>query len=680
MPNITELREIETCIYNTNFEKALEIIQSLEKKYTASNFKLLLLILKGRLFSYQEKYKDAVELGEEAISLSRELGLPAQSIDALLLKSNGVFLGYLEDSIDFINQAEELIKSTYKNPPLDAPRQYSDFLTMKFIVLRYASDLKESFNTANEWLSLYEGSSEKIDKSKVYIQISESYLYDSKVNNAFDYAKNSLDIQKELNNKVGIASSLYSIGQSHFVMGEIEKGLYYFKQCLSFSEISILTKLEAMHMMGAVFKEKGDTNRALRYYKRSVVLARKEGYREKLASILTSIGTINRMKGESNIATEYINQSLHICREINSLYGISVNLFYLILIYLEKDLIANAQAYLLQFEKVVKLTQSSQWFYMYELARALILKKTKRLKSRSEAETILKEIVDEGSNLTPQLRLFTIINLCDMLLEELVITNNDEILNELSPLINQLLSIVKNANSYLWLAETRLLQAKLALIQMNIRDAKKLMIEAQMIADIHGLNLLAIKISNDHDSLLDQSRLWDELLQNAAPYSERIKLASIDGLIAQMQGKETIEELHVLDETPILLLIMSRDGVPHFTHSFRKDWDFEFLFSSFLSAFNSFSSEIFSKTIDRIKIGENKILINPIKTYLICYVIQGQSYPAQKKLRQLTKEIEQDPDILLALKRSVETCRSLDLENPPKLGEVVRKIFPQVKI
>ena len=378
MPNITELKEIETYIYNANFEKALELISSLEKKDTESNFKLLLLILKGRLFAYQERYKDAVELGEKAINISRELDLPIQSIDALLLKSNGVFLGYLEDSIDIINQAEELINSKYENPPSDAPRQYSDFLTMKFIVLRYASNLKESFNTVNEWLSLYEGSSEKIDKAKIYLQMSESYLYDSKADIALDYAKKALDIQKELINKIGIASSLYSVGQSHYVMGEIEKSLDYIKECLSFPEISVLTKLEAMHMMGAVFKEKGEINRALRYYRRSVELARKEGYREKLASILLSIGTIYRMQGESNMATEYLNQSLQICREINSLYGISVNLFYLILIYLEKDLIADAKAYLLKFEKVVKQTQSSQWFYIYELARALILKKAKR--------------------------------------------------------------------------------------------------------------------------------------------------------------------------------------------------------------------------------------------------------------------------------------------------------------
>jgi tetratricopeptide (TPR) repeat protein len=678
--NITELKEIETDIYSANFENVLEKIHRLEMGQMTSKFKLSLLIIKGRLFCYLEKYKDAVELGEKALILSRKLGLPIQSIDALLIKSYGVFLGYLENSIDLVNQAEDLFNSTFKNPPLDAPRQYSDYLIIKFIVLRYARNLKESFNTANEWFSLYESSSEKIDKSKVYMQLSESYLYDSKADIALDYAKRSFEIQKELKNQVGISSSLYFIGQSHFVMGEIDKSLDYLKKSLSFQIISILTKIEAMHITGAVFKEKGELNRALRYYKRSLGLSQKEGYFEKSASLLMGIGTIYRMKGESDIATEYLRQSLQLCRKINSLYGISVNLFYLILIYLEKNLIADAEAYLLKFEEVVERTQSSLWFYSYELARALILKKTKRLKSRSEAENILKEIIDHGQNLTPQLRLLTIINLCDLLLEELVITNNDEILNELTPLINQLLNIAKNANSYLWLAETRLLQAKLALIQMDLREAKKLMIEAQMIADINGLNLLAIKISNDHDSLLDQSRLWDELLQNAASYSERIKLASIDGLISQMEGNESIEKLNVLEEIPILLLIMSKDGVPHFTHSFKKDWDFDYHFSSFLSAFNSFSSEIFSKTIDRIKIGENKILINPMKSFLICYVIRGQSYPAQRKLLKFSKEIEQNSEILIALKRSVETCRSLQLDDPPILGTVVRKIFPQVKI
>jgi tetratricopeptide (TPR) repeat protein len=423
--NITELEEIEASIYNANFEEALEIIYRLEKEDIASKFKLLLLVLKGRLLCYQERYKDAVELGEKALSLSRELDLPIQSIDALLIKSYGVFLGYLEDSMDSVNQAETLIKSTYRDSSLDAPRQYSDYLTIRFIVLRYARNLKESFNVVNEWLSLYENSSERIDKAKAYMQLSESYLYDSKADIALDYAKKSLEIQKELKNQVGISSSLYFIGQSHFVMGEIEKSLDYLKKSLSFPEISVLTKLEAMHMMGAVFREKGEINRALKYYKRSLVLAQKEGYLEKLASILMGTGTIYRMKGESDIATEYLSQSLQLCRKINSLYGISVNLFYLILIYLEKNLIANAEAYLLKFEEIVEQTQSSQWFYLYKLAKALILKKTKRLKSRSEAENILKEIIENGKNLSPHIRLLTIINLCDLLLEELIITNID---------------------------------------------------------------------------------------------------------------------------------------------------------------------------------------------------------------------------------------------------------------
>ena len=668
-------------MYDALFSEVFEILKEYgERRKKESDLNLRVLLLIGRVLCYEEKYKEALKVADQALILSEKIQNVVGSIDSLIIKSHCVFLGNLGESNEIISNAEKLINSISNNPTSDIPRLYSDFLIMKFIVLRYTGDLKKSFEIANYWRTLFESSSEKIDQARVYMQLSESYLYDGKVDDALHYAEASLMIHKEFNNKIGIASSLYFVGQSYFVKGEIEKSIEYFKNAMAIHEKSILITLETTHMLGAAFREKGEIGRALRYCNRAAQLAKKENYVEKLADLLVSIGTLHRMKGESKIALDYFTQSLEVCRKIKSLYGIAICLFYMILISLEKNLLEEAESYLPELAKITDQTKSAQWRSLYMLAKALILKKPKRLKSRSSAEMILKEIVEDHVNLTPQLRLFTIINLCDLLLEELVITNNDEILVELTPLINLLLDISQKTDSYLWLAEAKLLQAKLALIKMNILDARMYMLQAQMIAEMHGLNLLAIKISNDHDSLLDQSSLWNELFENKAPYSERIKLASIDTLLSQMEGRKLIEESQIIDEEPILLLIMSEDGVPQFTHSFRKDWDFEFLFSSFLSAFNSFSSEIFSKTIDRIKIGENKILINPMKSFLVCYVIRGQSYPAQRKLLRFSKEIEQNSDILIALKRSVETCRSLQLDDPPILGTVVSKIFPQVKI
>ena len=131
----------------------------------------------------------------------------------------------------------------------------------------------------------------------------------------------------------------------------------------------------------------------------------------------------------------------------------------------------------------------------------------------------------------------------------------------------------------------------------------------------------------------------------------------------------------LVEEEPILLLIMDNSGATYFNHPFIVNWDHSDLFSSFMSAFNTFSSEIFSKSIDRIRIGENTILINPAEPFLVCYVIKGQSYPALQKLSRFTEAIRENSEIWQALNKSVKTSEMLELDKPPELKTVIDEIF-----
>jgi hypothetical protein len=94
-----------------------------------------------------------------------------------------------------------------------------------------------------------------------------------------------------------------------------------------------------------------------------------------------------------------------------------------------------------------------------------------------------------------------------------------------------------------------------------------------------------------------------------------------------------------------------------------------------MSAFNAFTGEIFSKSIDRVKVGENTILINPIEPFLACYVIKGQSYPAQQKLTRFSDTIKTTEEIWNALTKAAKTSEMLELDNPPSLGSTVNEIF-----
>ena len=248
-------------------------------------------------------------------------------------------------------------------------------------------------------------------------------------------------------------------------------------------------------------------------------------------------------------------------------------------------------------------------------------------------------------------------------------------MDEINPYISRLLKIAEKQNSYSILAETKLLQGRLALIMLNLNDARQFLTTAQKIADDHGLSLLAQKISQEHDNLLEELETWQSFKKTKASISKRMKLAAVDGVMERMLGKRALEPPNIVEEKPIMLIIMDNSGNTFFTHTFDKNWDYDDLFGSFMSAFNTFSSEIFSKSIDRIKIDENVILINPIDPFLVCYVIKGQSYSALKKLNNFSDVIRNKPEIWDSLQKSIMTSEMLDLNNPPSLGAAVNEIF-----
>ena len=83
-----ELLRAEQLMYNAKFEEALKIIENLEKKETLTpNDQLSTLSLKGRIYSYNEQYRDAVKIGGLLYELCQELGNKHESINALIFKS-----------------------------------------------------------------------------------------------------------------------------------------------------------------------------------------------------------------------------------------------------------------------------------------------------------------------------------------------------------------------------------------------------------------------------------------------------------------------------------------------------------------------------------------------------------------------------------------------------------------
>ncbi|MFX1326571.1 MAG: tetratricopeptide repeat protein [Promethearchaeota archaeon] len=678
MPNLTskELLDVEQLIQQAKFKKALELIKILEKrKIDNSKDQLFLYVLKGKIFCYKEQYKQAIEVGETAYQLSQKLGSISKSIDSLLIIAHTAYLGNIEQAYKHIKEASQLIKQISEDIASDLPKLQSEILIVKIIVYHFRKAHTKALKLAKQWLSLRENLTEKLELSRIYHILVDIYLLKNNPDTALSYALKSLDIQKELRNPIGIATSLSFIGLSYFRKGDFNKALKYGRQSLIIKQISIFTKLATLHLLGAIYKEKGNIDRTLRYYRRAAKLAEEEGYIEDFIENIMGIGATYRMKGDFDQATKYLQQSLRLSERLNNLYGISSSLFYLTLINLDKNSLEKAHLYMEKLEQFTKQNESDVFEQLNMTAKALVLKRSGRIRSRTEAENLLIGVAKDEYAI-PHTHLLAIVNLCDLYLEELYITNNLEILDDLNPLVFRILQIAEKQNSYLWLTETKLLQAKMALIQMNIEEAELLLTQAQQIAEMHGLDLLAIKISNEYDTLLAQLNTWDNLKRKNAPMSERIRLASFDGVINRMQGKSSVGLPKLTHEIPVLLLIITEGGAPLFSNQFIEEWSFEDdLISGFLTAFNTFSEELFAKRLDRAKFGEYTILMQSVNCFSICYLFKGQTYLAKQKLLQFIKHIQKSNTIWETMNNFYKTNRVIELKDQPLLETLIKKIF-----
>ncbi|MFX1480998.1 MAG: hypothetical protein ACFFCI_23180, partial [Promethearchaeota archaeon] len=268
------------------------------------------------------------------------------------------------------------------------------------------------------------------------------------------------------------------------------------------------------------------------------------------------------------------------------------------------------------------------------------------------------------------------IHLCDILLMEYRIDNDSEIFDELNHYITKLLTIAEKQHSYLVFCETFILKAKLALLNFDVKAAQRLLTHAQKIAESYGIKRLAIKISNEHDELLRQLKMWEKLKESEASLSERWKFAGLNKQMEKMVKKGIIEIPELSDEESVLLVIVSEGGIPLFSHTFIEDKSFEsHLFSGFLTTIDTFIREMFSEGLERAIFGEYTLLMKSIPPFFISYVFMGDSYRALQKLNYFVDHLQKEHDIWYNLLKYFQINQFIHLKDIPLLETLITETF-----
>jgi tetratricopeptide (TPR) repeat protein len=526
----------------------------------------------------------------------------------------------------------------------------------------------------------------EIDKAYSYLLLGNLYARIGSIETALKFAKNSLEIFEKRNFQVGLASSLSLIGNTYMQGFDFDQAIKFAEQALAVKGIAPVNKLGSLFIISNTSGLRGELSKALKYGEEGLKLAQESKNYFFITYFLYLMGAFHTYRQDFNIAKDYLKRNLEIYEKFKNIHIHGFSLFSLIFVFIEEKNLEEANRYLKQLEELQIQSSNNFINYVYSICKGVFLIQSGRTRDRAEAETLLKQVVEVDLSTiesdAPPLQymtmrdIFAVYFLCNLYLEELGMSNNLEIIDEINPLISRLYNYATTIKSKLMFTYGKLLQAKLALIQMQFDESKKLFTEAQELAESENNQILAQRISNEHDQFLEQQDLWDTLEKSNAPFSERIKLASFDGVLDRIRGKQSEEQPELVPETPVFILIITESGIPLFSYSFSEELSFEDdIISSFISAFNTFSGELFSKGLDRARFGEYTILIETITSYSVCYLFKGQSYPAKQKLTSFIEELQENPAVWQILDKFFKTSQVAELNDLPEIKTLIKKFF-----
>jgi tetratricopeptide (TPR) repeat protein len=608
-----ELERIIDLLNREKFEEASQLITNFQGLEDLNvEDKHYYRFIKGAIFLNMGRFQESLKIVEEDYQESKILNKPLFLIDSIFIKWNALFITG--------RQSES----------------WEDVVLCEEI-------LKSASQEASIEVELREG----------FLNYMKGYWFywEKNYDKAIEHHKKSLGNFKKYDiASIMVPANLQVLGLSYTEKGELDLALEFHHKSLDFptgnSMITNMVNATSYHNIGEIFFQKGEPDNAIEYYKKSLLLW--EQYTPVLA--ITWVG---------------------------------INYDHLINAFLFKKSPLGAQNYLDRFHQYLKKNKISEKFYWYRLSKARTLRSSSRIRERAEAERTLKEIIEghevvksrESHGIAEEFTV-ALIELCDFYLEELGLTNDLSIIDDIQPLITRLLKESNRTNSFTLQTHSYLLQGKISLLQMNMGDARRYLTQAQYIAEEHSLQLLARAISTEHDKLLEQLDKWVDLNSSNASISERLTLASLNESVELMQRKRAVIAPELTHEEPVLLLILGGGGILLFSYPFSDEVKVDDeLFGGFLSAIASFSDEVFSEGLDRAKFGSYTVLMNNVGDFSFCYVLKGQTYLAQKKLSNFTENFQKNTSMMQTLDKFNQSSQAIEIKDFPFLEGFIKETF-----
>ncbi|MHA2054311.1 MAG: hypothetical protein ACW99F_12005, partial [Candidatus Hodarchaeales archaeon] len=370
-------------------------------------------------------------------------------------------------------------------------------------------------------------------------------------------------------------------------------------ECLAFweSHSDAFNASMAFVDIGLGYSSKGDVDVALDYFNAAQEFFVNFGNQMIMGRINDYLGLIYYSKGELYTAIEYFESAIDLFNTPAADIYKSEALYHIIQVSVELGITDHLNLYFEETTLIHSRNPKNRLIDLFfNLGNAQILSLQKRTKSSMEAQRLLEGII-EGEVIYSDYVVEAIIQMFEILLKELISQANEQILTEIKYYMDKLTEVSRKLNSYIVQIVTYLLKSKISLLELNFDEARQLLTYAQTIADNRGLTRYGIKISEEHDNLMNSYHIWEDMPGEDSTLKERLEVAEFDKLIGQIRRKDIFDSSEIIREKPIVFMVVNEAGLIVTMKKFTSEEAInENLIGAFLSAILTFTSEIFSKS------------------------------------------------------------------------------------
>jgi tetratricopeptide (TPR) repeat protein len=162
-------------------------------------------------------------------------------------------------------------------------------------------------------------------KAEILLGLSQILSELGILSKAFEYGKRSLEIHKELNDRVGLASDYMNIGLLLKDSGNYQEALEHYNKALEIhKELNNRVGMAADYLnMGVVLRYLSRFRESLESHKRGLAINKELNIRVGLAKDYMGIALVLNSMGEHNEALDSHNKALEIHKELNNRVGLA---------------------------------------------------------------------------------------------------------------------------------------------------------------------------------------------------------------------------------------------------------------------------------------------------------------------------------------------------------------------